>query len=94
MITRNATRLKLSEDILDVTRIESQSLNLKKEVCDLNDIIQDSIEEYNRNQVVRPNKNIKIEFISYKDKIRHTAVTYSHLRMKQVETPVDRTLQG
>jgi signal transduction histidine kinase len=70
MITRNATRLKqLSEDILDVTRIESQSLNLRKEVCDLNDIIQDGIEEYKRNRVIRPNKNIKIEFISYKDKI-------------------------
>ena len=70
MITRNATRLKqLSEDILDVTRIESQSLNLRKEVCHLNDIIQDGIEEYKRNQVIRPNKNIKIEFISYKDKI-------------------------
>jgi hypothetical protein len=26
--------------------------------------------------------------------IRHTAVTYFHLRMKLVETPVDRTLQG
>ena len=70
MITRNATRLKqLSEDILDVTRIESQSLNLRKEVCDLNDVIQDGIEEYKRNQVIRPNKNIKIEFISYNDKI-------------------------
>jgi two-component system sensor histidine kinase VicK len=69
MITRNATRLKqLSEDILDVTRIESQSLNLRKEVCDLNDIIQDGIEEYKRNHVIRP-KNIKIEFTSYKDKI-------------------------
>ena len=33
MITRNATRLKqLSEDILDVTKIESQTLNLRKEV--------------------------------------------------------------
>ena len=39
MITRNATRLKQSsEDILDVTRIESQTLNLRKEVCDRNDI--------------------------------------------------------
>jgi two-component system sensor histidine kinase VicK len=69
IITRNATRLKqLSEDILDVTRIESQSLNLKKEVCDLNDIIQDGIEDYKRNHVIRP-KNIKIEIISYKGKI-------------------------
>jgi nitrogen-specific signal transduction histidine kinase len=70
MIARNATRLKqLSEDILDVTKIESQSLNLRKEVCDLNDIVQDSIEEYKRNQVIRSKKNIKIESISYKEKI-------------------------
>ena len=41
MISRNATRLKeFSEDILDVTKIESQSLNLTKEVCDLNDIYE------------------------------------------------------
>ncbi|MFY9794100.1 MAG: hypothetical protein WCC17_00830 [Candidatus Nitrosopolaris sp.] len=40
IITRNATRLKqLSEDILNVTKIESQTLNLRKEVCDLNDIV-------------------------------------------------------
>jgi signal transduction histidine kinase len=70
MITRNATRLKqLSEDILDVTKIESQSLNLREVVCDLNDIVQDSIEEYKRNQVIRSKKNLKIESISYKDKI-------------------------
>jgi len=70
MISRNATRLKqLSEDILDVTKIESQSLNLRKEVCDLNDMVQNSIEEYKRNQVIRSKKNIKIESISYKDKI-------------------------
>ncbi len=61
MITRNAIRLKqLSEDILDVTRIESQTLNLRKEVCDLNDIVQDGIEEYKRNHVIRSKKNIKI----------------------------------
>jgi two-component system sensor histidine kinase VicK len=81
MITRNATRLKqLSEDILDVTRIESQSLNLRKEVCDLNDIIQDGIEEYKRNHVIRP-KNIKIEFTSYKDKI---FVNVDRVRITQV----------
>ena len=66
MITRNATRLKqLSEDILDVTKIESQSLNLRKEVCDLNDMIRNSIEEFKRNQVIRSNKEIQIKFTSY-----------------------------
>jgi len=68
MITRNATRLKqLSEDILDVTKIESQSLNLRKEVCDLNDMVRNSIEEYKRNQVMRSNKDIQIKYTSYDD---------------------------
>src|SRR5947209_4746432 len=82
MITRNATRLKqLSEDILDVTKIESQTLNLRKEVCDLNDVVQDSLEEYKRNQVIRSKKNIKIESISYKDKI---SVEVDRARIAQV----------
>ena len=70
MIARNARRLKqLSEDILDVTKIESQSLNLRKEVCDLNDIVRNSIDEYNRNQVIQSKKNIEIKYTSYEDKI-------------------------
>ncbi|MGC1932629.1 MAG: ATP-binding protein [Candidatus Nitrosopolaris sp.] len=70
MITRNATRLKqLSEDILDVTKIESQTLNLRKEVCDLNDIVRNSVEGYKRNQVIRSNKNIQIKYTSYEDKV-------------------------
>jgi phospho-acceptor domain-containing protein len=40
VIRRNAKRLqRLTEDILDVTKIESQSLNLKKEQFDLNEVI-------------------------------------------------------
>ena len=70
MITRNATRLKqLSEDILDVTKIESQTLNLRKEVCDLNDIVRNSVEGYKKNQVIRSNKNIQIKYTSYDDKV-------------------------
>ncbi|MFY9797196.1 MAG: HAMP domain-containing sensor histidine kinase, partial [Candidatus Nitrosopolaris sp.] len=70
MITRNATRLKqLSEDILDVTKIESQTLNLRKEVCDLNDIVRNSVEGYKKNQVIRSNKNIQIKYTSYEDKV-------------------------
>ena len=70
LIARNATRLKqLSEDILDVTKIESQTLNLRKEVYDLNELVQDSIEEYKRNPDIRSNKEVKIESTSHKDKI-------------------------
>jgi signal transduction histidine kinase len=43
---RNAKRLKrLADDILDVSRIESQSLNLKKERFNLKDVITNSISD-------------------------------------------------
>ena len=43
---RNAKRLqRLTEDILDVTKIESKSLNLNKEPFNLNDIITNTIED-------------------------------------------------
>jgi signal transduction histidine kinase len=44
VVIRNAKRLqRLTEDILDVTRIESNSLNLKKGQFNLNEIILDII---------------------------------------------------
>jgi signal transduction histidine kinase len=46
-ILRNSKRLqRLSEDILDVTRIESQSLKLSKEDFDLSDVILSIIGDY------------------------------------------------
>jgi signal transduction histidine kinase len=46
VIMRNAMRLnRLADDILDVTRIESESLNLKKEYFNLNDIITNTIHD-------------------------------------------------
>lgn len=51
IIIRNAKRLqRLAEDILDVTRIESQSLKLKKELFDLNQIASQSVEDH-KNQI-------------------------------------------
>ena len=48
-INRNAKRLhQLAENILDVTKIESQSLHLKKERFSLNDIIQSVVTDYQR----------------------------------------------
>lgn len=47
VITRNAKRLqRLAEDILDVSRIESQNLSLKKERFDLNELIKNIVEEF------------------------------------------------
>jgi signal transduction histidine kinase len=70
MIARNATRLKqLSEDILDVTKIESQTLELKKELYDLNGIIRSSIEEYKRNPTIKYNTKIELEYLPLHSKL-------------------------
>jgi two-component system sensor histidine kinase VicK len=46
VIIRNAKRLqRLTEDILDVTKIESQSLDLKKEQFNLSDVITNAIND-------------------------------------------------
>jgi signal transduction histidine kinase len=49
---RNAMRLrKLTDDILDVTRVESQSLDLNKEQFNLNNLITDAIDDITTNKV-------------------------------------------
>lgn len=51
VISRNAKRLKsLTEDILDVTRIESHSLRLKKEEFNLKDVIVNCINDLTMNR--------------------------------------------
>src|SRR5919107_2172297 len=60
IILRNANRLhQLTEDILDVTRIESNTLKLRKEKFNLNDVIVDTIEDY-REQIA--NGNVKLMY--------------------------------
>lgn len=55
IVIRNAKRLqRLSEDILDVTRIEGHTLDIKKEVFDINDAITSILQEY-RSQTERNN---------------------------------------
>ena len=51
VINRNAKRLqRLTEDILDVTRIESNLLKLHKTLFDLNDTIKNIIADYEREE--------------------------------------------
>jgi signal transduction histidine kinase len=55
---RNAKRLRqLTEDILDVTKIESQSLNLNKEQFNLNDVITNAIDDIMTNKVLLKAEN-------------------------------------
>src|SRR5215208_4647056 len=81
-LKRNGNRLqRLTADILDVTRIESQTLKLNKEQLDLNDIIL-SIVEDNKNEVEkRYDSRVKI---SYEPKEDHIAVEADKNRLSQV----------
>ncbi|MGC2428272.1 MAG: sensor histidine kinase [Nitrososphaeraceae archaeon] len=67
VVIRNAKRLhQLAEDILDITRIESQSLKLNKERFNLNDLISNVMQDY-RNQVEKDHDNISLLYESKND---------------------------
>src|SRR5919199_5266588 len=60
-ISRNAVRLqRLTNDILDVTRIESQTLKLKKEQFNLNDVIVNTINDITINKHSNNKNDVKI----------------------------------
>jgi signal transduction histidine kinase len=82
VVIRNAKRLqRLTEDILDVTRIESNSLTLKKGQFNLNEIMLDIISDC-RNQIQKEHKdNIKLELFSIED---HIFVNADKNRLNQV----------
>jgi signal transduction histidine kinase len=63
VIHRNAKRLqRVTENILDVTKIESDSLDLKKEIFDLNESIMSVLAEYGNR--VRKVNQVEITFTS------------------------------
>jgi signal transduction histidine kinase len=67
IVVRNAKRLKrLVENILDITRIENQSLELHKEKLNINEIISTVLAEYegqNKSNInTNRNSNVKIVF--------------------------------
>ncbi|MGA9150288.1 MAG: sensor histidine kinase [Candidatus Nitrosopolaris sp.] len=60
IIIRNAKRLKrLTDDMLDVSKIESQLLQLNKEKVDLNGIISNVVGDY-RNQIIDSKRRINL----------------------------------
>ena len=66
VITRNAKRLhRLTEDILDATKIESQSLQLQKEKFNLNEVIMSVLADYG--SAIRKIKDVKVSLISKGD---------------------------
>ena len=66
IVVRNAKRLKkLTENVLDISRIESQSLKLNKERFNLNDLIVNVVQDY-RNQF-KKDDNIDLLYDSKKN---------------------------
>ena len=61
-IYRNAERLqRLTNDILDVTRIESQTLKLNKEKFNLNDLLSNIVQDY-KNNIEKSNGNVRLSY--------------------------------
>src|ERR671914_262125 len=63
IILRNANRLhQLTEDILDATRIESHSLQMRRERFNLNDVILNIMEDYRKQIANGKNGNVKLMY--------------------------------
>ncbi|MGA7898270.1 MAG: HAMP domain-containing sensor histidine kinase [Nitrososphaeraceae archaeon] len=70
VIIRNAKRLRqLTQNLLDVTRIDSQSLRLKKELSNVNDVILSVLADYESDNNLKNvhNDGVKITFNSKDD---------------------------
>jgi two-component system, OmpR family, sensor histidine kinase VicK len=66
VISRNAKRLqRLTEDILDVTKIESQLLQLQKEKFNLNEVIMNILADYE--SLIRKIKDVEVSLIGKGD---------------------------
>jgi len=81
IIRRNTDKLgRLAEDILDVTRIESDTLKLTIEQINLYDLISNTVEEYRKNiQFIYPDL-----IINYESTVHNINVNGDKLRLGQV----------
>ena len=86
-IYRNAIRLqKLTNDILEVTRIESQSLKLNIEQFNLNDLISNIVQDYTT-QLERNNNNnsnVNLLYNQSKEKAKIITIQADKARITQV----------
>jgi signal transduction histidine kinase len=66
-IYRNAKRLKkLTRDILDVTKIESNTLQLNKEVFNLNDVISNLVSDLKTQTINIPKGTVIVKYTPYR----------------------------
>ena len=86
VIIRNGKRLQqLADDILDVTKIESQSLKLKNEGFDLQELATAIVNEY-RQIIAKSNRNVKLEYrLKSGQRATNSLLIYAdRVRMSQV----------
>jgi len=85
-ITRNAKRLQqLTEDILDVSKIETQSLKLKKEHFNLNDVISNAVRDYTKHiEKGSSNSNLKLFYKPAADDMLSVVIEADKARLAQV----------
>ena len=96
IIKRNTEKLgRLAEDILDVTRIESNSLKLVSERINLYDVILNSIEEYNRNsQIIYKNLTVNYESADKSIFVRGDKVRLSQVMLNLLDNAGKFTKRG
>jgi two-component system, OmpR family, sensor histidine kinase VicK len=86
IIQRNAKRLQaLTSDILDVTRIESQTLKLEKERFNIFDLVSEVVDDHRERIKDSRNKNIELSYDSDEGK-RRIFVEADRGRITQVLT--------
>jgi two-component system sensor histidine kinase VicK len=69
VISRNAKRLKnLTENILDVTKIESDRLKINRKIFNLNDIVTNLLADYKKEDQSKSYRQIKLFFSGNNDK--------------------------
>lgn len=82
IINRNANRLyKLTEVLLDVARIENQTLQLNKENLDLIPIVRDAIAD---TETTKVNQRVKLAFIAPSEANQEVFVSVDRERIAQV----------
>ena len=104
VIMRNARRLdRLAEDILDITKIESESLNLKKEFFNLNDVIINTMDNIRANVLKKSHQGDLIKLVYQPrdifiegDETRIAQVIYNILdnAVKFTITKIDEEVNG
>jgi signal transduction histidine kinase len=78
VVVRNANRLKrLTDNILDVTRIESKKLRLNKEEFSISQVALSVIDEYNK---INPNRSVSETNIAFVNNLENSEL--EHLTVK------------